>query len=180
MPIPPLACRGACRRRRCRIWRKVIVPTAEVREGIDGPCVTGPADPFVARMAERDVRERIILACRALRHDAGCIEAHLLLAAYAPNHATSLQHLQAAVRSGNEFWEPVAERYGANMAWWGFVDTQPYMRAIAALGGLHSETGNDQAARWCYERLLRMNPDDDQRIRDRLEAMGPTVGPAFR
>ncbi|WP_431271747.1 tetratricopeptide repeat protein [Dankookia sp. P2] len=66
------------------------------------------------------------------------------------------------------------------MAWWGFVGTQPYMHAIAALGGLHSEMGNDQAARWCYERLLRMNPDDDQRIRDRLEAMAPTVGPACR
>jgi hypothetical protein len=45
--------------------------------------------------------------------------------------------------------------------------------------GSGSGNGNEQAARWCFERLPRMNPDGDQCIQQRLEALETTRAPAF-
>lgn len=160
--------------------RGAIVAT--IQEGLDGPYVASPAKSFIARMEDPGLTEehRIILAVRALRHDPGCIEAHLLLAGHSPDQPTTLRHLQAAVAAGNTIWAPVATRYGRHMEWWGFVGTQPYMRAIEALGSTHEMLGNTQAAKWCYERLLRMNPSDDQGICSRLKALEGAPVAVFR
>jgi hypothetical protein len=146
--------------------------TARIVDGILGPRIESPADPFVERMEEEaDGRDRLVLAARALRHDPGCIEAHLLLAECAPNDALRLRHLQAAVRSGRHLWDPVEVRYGDDLCWWGFPGTRPYMRAIHALSEAHLAAGNEAAARWGFERLLSMNPYDNQSVRYSMESL---------
>lgn len=49
-----------------------------------------------------------------------------------------------------------------------------------ALGDRHAELGNAQAARWCYERLLRMNPYDDQEVAASLEQLDAVSSPRMR
>jgi hypothetical protein len=134
--------------------------------------VNSPADAFVARMEDdQNLYDRLILATRALRHDPGCIEAHLLLAEHAVYVHERFAHLNKAVETGRALWEPVADKDN-DFAWWGVSATRPYMRAIAALGAAHVDWGDESMAAKLYDRLLTMNPNDNQGIRHRVAKIG--------
>lgn len=134
-----------------------------------GLYVVSPADRFVEAMEtareERRTEDLLILAVRAIRHDPGCIEARLALAEHSRDRETRQRHLTKAVETGELLWTPVAERLGDDMTWWGFSGTRPYMRALGALGHAHLDDGDEAAARACFDRLLAMNPNDNQGIR---------------
>lgn len=134
-----------------------------------GLYVDSPADRFVEAMEDAEVEDRLILAARAVRHDPGCIEARLVLAEHARNERAVFHHLGKAVESGELMWAPVAAAMGTDPTWWGDAGTRPYMRAIAALGQAHLRTGDDASARACFDRLLAMNPHDNQGIRYLVE-----------
>jgi hypothetical protein len=152
--------------------------TGNIVDSMMGPYVESPADPFVERMEEEtDDFDRVLLASRALRHDPGCIDAHLLLAACAPSEARRLRHLEIAVRTGEGLWKPYAASMGDDMCWWGFFGTRPYMRAIHALGLAYLEVGKEDRARRCFERLLRMNPHDNQGVRFSMERLEGAAAP---
>ncbi len=151
-----------------------------------GLYVESPADRFVEAMEDarddRRTEDLLVLAVRAIRHDPGCIEARLALAEHSRDGETRLRHLKEAVESGELLWAPVAERLGDDMTWWGFSGTRPYMRAVAALGHAHLDDGDETAARACFDRLLAMNPYDNQGIRYLVqeldaEATMPVSGP---
>jgi hypothetical protein len=73
--------------------------------------VESPADPFIERMEdEPNLRDQLFLATRALRHDPGCIEAHLLLAEYAARFHQRMAHIGKAVATGSAPWVPVVKR----------------------------------------------------------------------
>ncbi|MBI5162349.1 MAG: hypothetical protein HY985_00435 [Magnetospirillum sp.] len=136
--------------------------------------VESPADKFIERLAnEKNPQSRLILATSALRHDPGCIEALCYLADHAKDSQYAVDLLRKAVDAGQQLWGAVAYEYGDEMTWWGFAATRPYMRAIQALGETHHEMGNDIAARECFERLLEMNPHDNQGIRFLLAGLEP-------
>ena len=59
----------------------------------------------------------------------------------------------------------------------GIPDTRPYMRAIHALGLAHREAGDENEARTCFERLLDMNPHDNQGIRHLIDDATPAMTP---
>ena len=155
-------------------------PTAAVEWRNIGPVVTRPADPFVARMSDEAVSDenRIILASRALRHDPGCIEAHLVLATWSPDAGTKLAHLQAAVKSGDALWKDEVAEHGRYADFWEFIGARPWLLAVKALGEAHAGLGNDQAAKWCFERLVRLNPADDLQAQEWLDLMNaaPRMG----
>ena len=134
-----------------------------------GLYVESPADRFVEAMEhareDRRTEDLLVLAMRAIRHDSGCIEARLTLAEHSRDRETRQRHLTKAVETGELLWAPVAERLGDDMTWWGFSGTRPYMRAVAALGHAHLDDGDGTAARACFDRLLAMNPNDNQGIR---------------
>lgn len=151
-----------------------------------GLYVVSPADRFVEAMEdareERRNEDLLILAVRAIRHDPGCIEARLALAEHSRDRETRHRHLTKAVETGEFLWTPVAERLGDDMTWWGFPGTRPYMRAVAALGHAYLADGDETAARACFDRLLAMNPNDNQGIRYLVqeldvEATTPVSGP---
>jgi len=152
--------------------------TARIEDGILGPYIVSPADPFVERMEEEDDSfDRLVLAARALRRDPGCIEAHLPLSECSPDDATRLKHLELAVATGDQLFKPVAERYGDDMCWWGYPGTRPYMCAIHALALARLEMGDAAAAKRGFKRLLRMNPYDNQGARFGLESLETAAAP---
>ena len=151
------------------------------RVSLPGLYVGSPADRFVDAMEDADDRDRAVLAARALRHDPGCIEARLVLAEHAGSEQDVFLHLGKAVEAGDAMWTPVAAAMGDELTWWGFAGTRPYMLAIAALGQAHLSAGDTGPARECFERLLAMNPNDNQGIRYLIEEMdGPVAGPGRR
>lgn len=137
-----------------------------------GLYVASPADPWIRRMEdEAHFADQVLLATSCLRKDPGCIEAHLFLAAATDDLQVRVSRLRRAVETGNQLWIPVAAELGDEITWWGFSGTRPYMRAIQALGDALMETGAESEARACYERLLGMNPNDNQGIRYVLDGM---------
>lgn len=140
-----------------------------------GLYVESPANRFVEAMEDarddRRTEDLLVLAVRAIRHDPGCIEARLTLAEHSRDRETRQRHLGKAVETGELLWAPVAERLGDDMTWWGFSGTRPYMRAVAALGHAHLDDGNETEARACFDRLVAMNPNDNQGIRYLIEEL---------
>lgn len=157
--------------------------TARIEHGPRGPHIVSAANPFVARMHEVEGTQpgdALMLATRALRHDPGCIEALVFLSHRTKTFDLRLEHLQTAVDAGDHLWRTTADELGEAMAWWDIPATRPYMLAIQELGDAHAEIGNTVAARWCYERLLRMNPNDDQGIAASFDELDATAAPRMR
>jgi tetratricopeptide (TPR) repeat protein len=149
--------------------------TATVKSGI-AFYVDSPADRFVEAIEdEPQAHVRAVLATRAFRHDPGCIEAHLEMAAYLGDHDQRLAHLTKAAETGEHLWQPVVEAEGGSLDWWAVNATRPYMRTIRALGLLHHEAGDPEEARRCFEQLLEMNPSDNQGIRYLLAEMDQAI-----
>jgi hypothetical protein len=141
--------------------------------------VESPADPFIERMEdEPNLRDRLFLATRALRHDPGCIEAHLLLAEYAARFHQRMAHIGKAVATGAALWGPVVKRDN-DFAWWGVSATRPYMRAIEAAADMSVEMADYAMATKLHGRLLRMNPFDNQGIRYKVDGMAEDVAPGM-
>lgn len=127
--------------------------------------VESPADAYIKRLEnEPNPSARLHFAARALRHDPGCIEAHLLLAENATEMHVRFAHLRKAVETGDALWCPVAAR-DDDFAWWGVSATRPYMQAMAALATEYAAWGDDTSANALRNRLLGMNPYDNQGIR---------------
>jgi tetratricopeptide (TPR) repeat protein len=139
--------------------------TATVKSGMF-KYVDSPADPFIERMdEERKPYFRAGLATLGLRHDPGCIEAHLELADCLIDHDARLRHLNKAIETGQYLWNPIREAEGDQFGWWFINATRPYLRAIKALGLFRLEDGDTDGARECFDLLLEMNPNDNQGIR---------------
>lgn len=152
---------------------------SHIVDGCIGPIIISKADEFVVyARAERDPAIALAFIGRALERDPAHIEAHLFAATKAESLGDRMRHLQIAVEAGDRMWLPYARGRAEDMAWWDAVGTHPYMKAIHALGDCHAELGNAPAARWCYERLLRMNPYDDQEVAASLEQLD--TAPSFR
>ena len=57
--------------------------------------------------------------------------------------------------------------------------TRPYMRAVHALGLAHREAGDEAAARDCFDKLLEMNPNDNQGVRCLLDGADDAAAPSM-
>jgi tetratricopeptide (TPR) repeat protein len=118
---------------------------------------------------EAPTRQRAVaLAKRALTISADCADAYNLLA---EETATSLEECIDLYRKGVEAGEralgkrPFKEDVGY---FWGLVSTRPYMRSRAGLAQSVWEAGQREEAVAHYWDLLRLNPNDNQGIRDLL------------
>jgi hypothetical protein len=150
---------------------------ARVVEGRNGPYLTGPGYVRLRGLGrKKNPAERLEHANAALALDPDCIDALLVLARLADVSIRALPFLTRAVRAGDEIWMPVAERYAEQMDWWRFPGVQPFLQALTMLGDAHYCLDNDQAALWCFNRLLRMAPPPD--IRGELEERVRELTPA--
>lgn len=132
----------------------------------DGPERQAQGLAFDA-MEAGDEERAYELARRAVEFDPDCVDALVILGEAAPSAQERLDRMKAAVAAaerslGQEF---IAENGGR---FWFTQGTRPYMRALQALGFTCLENGRRQEARDVFEKMLDLNRDDNQGVRDLL------------
>lgn len=108
------------------------------------------------------------LAKRALKLDPDCVDALVLLTSLEARSAKeAIAGLQKAVAAGERSLGPqfIAENKGH---FWLILETRPYMRALGELANLLRGEGLRLEALKIYEKMLELNPNDNQGVRDVL------------
>ena len=115
-----------------------------------------------------DPKRQAALARKALEISPDCADAYVLLAEEAASSLPEALHLY---RQGVEAGERALgrEAFEEDIGhFWGILETRPYMRARAGLAECLWATGNYETAIEHYKDMLRLNPNDNQGIRDLL------------
>lgn len=110
-------------------------------------------------------RERVRLAREALALSGDCADAYVLLAdetARTPQEAAVL-YAQGVAAGERALGEAAFE--DAVGAFWGILETRPYMRARLGLAQALWASGERQAAVEHLQEMLRLNPGDNQGVR---------------
>ena len=116
-------------------------------------------------MESNDAKETLWLIQEALKLDPDCTDALRLMVTVVPmdldKRITLMRDVveRAEQRLGEEFFEREMGHF------WGMVATRPYMRAMQHLGELLTEAGELEAATATLEKMLELNPRDNQGIR---------------
>ena len=113
-------------------------------------------------------RRRIALARKALEISPDCADAYLILA---ETEAASVDDVITLYRKAVEAGErAIGKKAFKNDVghFWGILETRPYMRARAGLAECLRLEGKTEEAAEHYWDLLRLNPNDNQGIRDFL------------
>jgi tetratricopeptide (TPR) repeat protein len=122
---------------------------------------------FEAMEAETEAQARK-LAKRALRLDPDCVDALVVMTDLdARTTQAMIAGLQQAVAAGERSLgaEFIRENTGH---FWMLMETRPYMRAMEQLARLLFAQGLNLDAIRVYERMLELNPNDNQGVRDSL------------
>jgi tetratricopeptide (TPR) repeat protein len=122
---------------------------------------------FDAMEAESEAEARK-LAKRALRLDPDCVDALVLITDLdARSTRETIEGLQKAVAAGERSLgaQFIRENTGH---FWMLIETRPYMRAMAQLAGVLFAEGLNLDAIRIYEKMLELNPNDNQGVRDPL------------
>ena len=112
-----------------------------------------------------DFVEALRLVKEATELDPDCTDAQRLMVALLPMELDNRIQLMREVVDGAE--RNLGDRlFEANAGhFWSTVSTRPYMRAKQHLGELLAEAGRNEEAMAVFERLLELNPTDNQGIR---------------
>lgn len=112
-------------------------------------------------------KERKQLIDRILKLDPNNVDAYILLADMETEVEKRHDLLTKAVQLGEE--NLGSEFFKQNKGhFWGLIETRPYMRALADLADLLYAMGQEKEAIKMYEKLIELNPNDNQGIRDEL------------
>lgn len=122
---------------------------------------------FDATEAESEAQVRK-LARRALKLDPDCVDALLVMVdldAHSPRE--TIEGLQKAVAAGErslgaKFIDDHAGHF------WMLIETRPYMRALQSLAEACRSQGISLDAIRIYEKMLKLNPNDNHGVRDPL------------
>jgi tetratricopeptide (TPR) repeat protein len=112
-------------------------------------------------------RRRIQLARKALQVSPDCADAYVLLAEEAVTPEASLDLYRQAIAAGERAIGPDMMRDQVGH-FWGIGTTRPYMRARMGLAHCLQEMERTDEAIGHYQELLRLNPNDNQGVRDVL------------
>jgi tetratricopeptide (TPR) repeat protein len=130
---------------------------------------------FDAMEAETETEARK-LAKRALRLDPDCVDALVLMTDLdAPTWKARIEGLKKAVEAGERALGAkfIQENKGH---FWLLLETRPWMRALDRLANELKEAGLNLDAIKIFERILELNPNDNQGVRDPLLGLYLTVG----
>jgi len=127
------------------------------------------AQELMYRAWEASTPERAeALARQALSISADCADAFNLLAEVtADSFEEALEFYRQGVAAGERALGPQTFQEHAGY-FWGLVETRPYMRALAGLADCLWALGQREQAVAHYREMLRLNPNDNQGIRDVL------------
>jgi tetratricopeptide (TPR) repeat protein len=125
------------------------------------------AEELAARAWETPGRRAILLAREALKIWPDCADAYNLLAAKAPDPEAARELYSQAVAAGkralgSELFQQAAGRF------WGLIETRPYMRGLEGLAVTLLELDRFAEAVELFQEMLRLNPNDNQGVRDSL------------
>lgn len=122
-------------------------------------------------MAEEDRNKALELANKALELDPDCIDARLVEAKCSSRSLPELvEKLERIIsRAEENFGEQYIEENKGHF--WKLVETRPYMRALDSLLIFLRLAGRTKEAILQAEKMLELNPDDNQGIRDSLLGM---------
>lgn len=131
-----------------------------LRDSVMGPAIYTEGEEAIERAWEAETpAARARHARKALEADLDNIDAYTILAFEAKTTGECLALLREAVRVGDRLWAPCLD--DEDMAWWGFIGTRPYLRAMHNLGDALIEAGDWQEAEAVFARLLALNPHDN-------------------
>jgi tetratricopeptide (TPR) repeat protein len=133
--------------------------------GLRGDDATAKAQDVMYDALERTTsRSRIALAHKALGISPLCADAYVLLAEEARSIKEARDYYAKGVEAGELALGPKGfKQYAGHF--WGFLETRPYMRAMAGLAGTLLKLGDVDGALSHYRDMLKLNPNDNQGIR---------------
>lgn len=116
-------------------------------------------------METNDPAQMILYALEALVLDPNCIDALVLSADItSPSDHDLIDKLKLIInRAEKAMGEDFIEQNRGQF--WGMVETRPYMRALSFLAETLQNIGNKKEAIRQYEKILELNPHDNQGIR---------------
>jgi len=115
-------------------------------------------------------RRRLMLAKKAQALSPDCSDAYLLQAEWCESTRDRLPLLEQAVAAGER--QHGADFFTQNAGhFWGITETRPYMRARMELAMALNSLGRPDEAAEHYREMLRLNPNDNQGVREPLLAI---------
>ena len=114
-----------------------------------------------------DPIKRAELAKKALELSPDCADAYVLLAEQTKSRREALELFESGVAAGDRALGPEAFQNDVGH-FWGLIETRPYMRAREGLASLLWTMGRRDEAIGHLQDMLRLNPNDNQGVRDTL------------
>ncbi len=111
-------------------------------------------------------RQGVLLARQALEVWPDCADAYGFLARRAPDRESAARLYELGVAAGERAMGAGAFEQAGHF--WGILETRPYMRARAGLAKVLVEQKRLGDAVEHYQEMLRLNPNDNQGVRDIL------------
>ncbi len=157
---------------------RVFLENEVMGKELPPPPNEGPED--VARDLAIDAmdtpgRRGVALARQALKIDPDSSIAHLALALHTRDPKTAIERFRQAVAMAERALDP--NRFIEDVgSFWLISETRPYMEAVKGLADALWLDGQRREAVEHYAELIRLNPNDNQGIRDRLAPALLAVG----
>jgi len=114
-----------------------------------------------------DPMKRVELAKKALELSPDCADAWVVLAEQTKSRREALELFEKGVAAGERALGPEAFQKDVGH-FWGLIDTRPYMRAREGLASVLWTMGRRDEAIGHLQDMLRLNPNDNQGVRDTL------------
>jgi tetratricopeptide (TPR) repeat protein len=119
--------------------------------------------------------QRAMFARQALALDPATVDAYVVLASCVETPAERIALLREGVRRGEFFWRQYLKRPPKEF-FWAHFETRPFMRALHNLALTLWECGDREEAALLTDRMLRLNPNDNQGMRYLALAWHPVLG----
>lgn len=159
-------------------WARPIIargkrPMFEMEQVIPGADPDdGDSDPIVEASERNEAGDREgarDLLMELLTQDLRCLDAHAHLGNHAFEHWPKLafRHYELGVTIGTH---TLGEDFEGVLPW-GLIDNRPYLRCLHGLGLCAWRLGEHRRAAAVFERLLWLNPSDNQGARFNLAAV---------
>jgi len=107
------------------------------------------------------------LALKALRMDPDCIEAYEYLGVLEPIPETAILYYKNGIEIGKRIYSKTHFKDGIGNFWM-IHETRPLMRCMQAYADCLKNMGRFHDAVSVYEEMIRLNPNDNQGVRDQL------------
>ncbi|MFB3816864.1 MAG: tetratricopeptide repeat protein [Candidatus Methylomirabilales bacterium] len=157
-------------------FRDIDEANAALQEKFCGPMDAIPstattplekAQDLIYRAFDARGRRKVQLARKALELSPDCADAYVVLAEQTADPQAARELYAKGVAAGERALGPkvFAESAGE---FWGITSTRPYMRARLGLARCLEDAGEVDDAIGHYQELLRLNPADNQGVRDVL------------